>query len=317
MYHYVRDFGRNRYPAIKGLDTELFRKQLIFLKTNFNIVRMEDVISTLSGGEDLPHNAVLLTFDDGYIDHYTTVFPVLDEIGIQGSFFPPSMILETNLLLDVNKIHFTLATGETSLVYELLLKEIEFYRGSEYEIPETQVLLRDYAVSDCFDSGEVVFIKHMLQTVLPERLRCIIADKMFRRFVGVEETTFARELYCDIAQLTTMKNHGMFIGLHGSSHGWLGNMKEIDYELDVRRALDFMDNVGLIDKKAWVMNYPYGSWSNGVVNFIRKNNCRLGLTTKVGVADLRVDDLLLLPRLDTNDFYPKSDNYLKFQKSIA
>ena len=71
MYHYIRDLIHSRYPEIKGMDFALFRKQLEFFSENFNVVRMEDVIAAISVGKKLPENALLLTFDDGYIDHYT------------------------------------------------------------------------------------------------------------------------------------------------------------------------------------------------------------------------------------------------------
>jgi len=70
----------------------------------------------------------------------------------------------------------------------------------------------------------------------------------------------------------------------------------------------------LVDKKAWVMNYPYGSWNDGVVEFVGKNGCQAGLTTEVTVADLETHIRWLLPRLDTNDFPPKSENYTNYSK---
>jgi peptidoglycan/xylan/chitin deacetylase (PgdA/CDA1 family) len=308
MYHYVRDLQRSRYPAIKGLDVSLFRQQLAFLAANFTIIRMEDLLEALNGG-GLPANAALLTFDDRYLDHYTTVFPLLVDMDIQGSFFPPSAILETGRVLDVNKIHFILAAGESAAINQQLIKEIGAIRGREFEIPDTATLLEQYAIPNRFDDGEVVFIKRMLQTVLPERARAIIADRLFQRFVGVSETVFAKELYCDTHQMTAMKKHGMFVGLHGSGHEWLGNMEKAEYEEDIKHALDYMDSVRLLDKKAWVMNYPYGSWSDGVVEFIRANGCLAGLTTEVAAADLQKHKRLLLPRLDTNDFPPVSEKY--------
>lgn len=44
MYHYVRDFKNSRYPEIKGLDSNLFRQQIDFLKKNFTIITMEEVL---------------------------------------------------------------------------------------------------------------------------------------------------------------------------------------------------------------------------------------------------------------------------------
>ena len=44
MYHYVRDLKNSRYPGIKGLDYELFKQQIAFLKEHFTIVTMEEVL---------------------------------------------------------------------------------------------------------------------------------------------------------------------------------------------------------------------------------------------------------------------------------
>jgi len=111
MYHYTRDLKHSRYPEIKGLDLELFKQQLNFFEQNFNVVRMEEVIEAVNGGKELPKNALLLTFDDGYIDNFTVAFPLLMEHGIQGSFFIPGKTFTENVLLDVNKIHFILASA--------------------------------------------------------------------------------------------------------------------------------------------------------------------------------------------------------------
>lgn len=86
MYHYTRDLVHSRYPKIKGLDKQLFRQQIEFMKNNFNIITMEQVIDVVEGKSCLPEDALLLTFDDGYVDHYTFALPILEEFGIQGSF---------------------------------------------------------------------------------------------------------------------------------------------------------------------------------------------------------------------------------------
>lgn len=44
MYHYTRDLKNSRYPDIKGLDSSLFREQILFMKEHFHIVTMEEVM---------------------------------------------------------------------------------------------------------------------------------------------------------------------------------------------------------------------------------------------------------------------------------
>lgn len=44
MYHYTRDLAHSRYPQIKGLDINLFRQQIEFLKSHFSVITMEEAI---------------------------------------------------------------------------------------------------------------------------------------------------------------------------------------------------------------------------------------------------------------------------------
>ncbi|MEI6101743.1 MAG: polysaccharide deacetylase family protein, partial [Eubacteriales bacterium] len=99
MYHYVRDLNNSRYPAIKGLDFELFRQQIDFFAAHFNVITIEEVIAAYDEGYELPQNALLLTFDDGYIDHYLNVFPLLQAYKMQGSFFIPGKTFCDHVLL--------------------------------------------------------------------------------------------------------------------------------------------------------------------------------------------------------------------------
>ncbi len=312
MYHYVRDLQNSRYPDIKGLDVSLFKKQISFFKEHFNPVTIEEAIAAYDEGYKLPENALLLTFDDGYIDHFTTVFPILHENKIQGSFFIPGKTFTENVLLDVNKIHFILACAPINELYSYVLKYVDYViENKEYTEKTKEELIKEYAVASRFDSKEVIFIKRLLQAVLPEELRNRITSQLFEKYVGIEEDKFARELYMNIDQIKCMKRNGMFIGLHGYDHYWLGKLDEQKMHEDIDKSLEVLSDV--VDKDSFIMNYPYGSYNNSVLSFLREKGCKLGMTTEVRIADIDVDDRLLLPRLDCNDFPPKSDNYMNIK----
>jgi len=55
------------------------------------------------------------------------------------------------------------------------------------------------------------------------------------------------------------------------------------------------------------MCYPYGAYNHSLLNLLKDRGCVVGLTTHVGIADLKQDVPLTLPRLDTNDL-PKNSN---------
>ena len=307
MYHYTRDLTHSRYPNIKGMDIPLFRKQLEFFKYNFNVISMEQVIAAVQNGETLPENALLLTFDDGYIDHYTYAFPLLEEFKFQGSFFIPGKTFTTHQLLDVNKIHYILASAEIGKLVMDLMEKMNYYRGVEFEYPPNDELFRTYAAANRFDSKETIFVKRMLQTVLPEVLRNRIASDLFEKYVGVSEGQLAYELYMTEEQIRVMKRHGMFIGLHGYDHYWLGELETDQMKADVDKALKTMDE--FIDHNSWVMNYPYGNYNEDVLDYVKSKGAILGLTTEARVADIEKDAALELPRFDCNDFPPKSSKY--------
>ena len=184
---------------------------------------------------------------------------------------------------------------------------MDHYRGNEYSYPSNEELFQEYAKSNRFDGKEVIFVKRMLQTVLPEELRNRIASELFVEHVGISEQQLAHELYMTAEQIRTLKHHGMYIGVHGYDHYWLGNLSKEKMQQDMQKALEIMDE--FIDSKKWVMNYPYGSYNEDVIRYAKEHGACVGVTTEVRIADLEIDDVVKLPRLDCNDYPPKSENY--------
>lgn len=310
MYHFVRDLANSRYPAIKGLDLELFRQQMDFFKSRFQFVNTERLLECMEAKAPLADNAVLLTFDDGYSDHYTNVFPILMERGIKAFFAAPGKIIREKKVLDVNKIHFLLAGGKLDAVREALYKKLDYYRGTEYEYPSNEELYEKLAKPGRFDNADTIFIKRVLQSELDERLRSRITGELFTEYVSDNEAAFVSELYLSYDQIKLMKNCGMYFGLHGYEHYWFEKLTKDQFIRDIQMALEVFD--GIIDPASWVFCYPYGSHSRELLDYCAMSGCRAGFTTEPRVADLSVDNPLLLPRLDTNDYPPKGAAAARF-----
>lgn len=312
MFHYVRDLSHSRYPAIKGMNISTFKQQIAFLKYHFTIVRMEEVIEAYYGGKKLPDQAVLLTFDDGYVDHFQFVLPVLQEEGLQGSFFVPGKTFTEHKLLDVNKIHFILATADIGELVQEIYRQLDYYRGSEFDIPCNEELYRQCAGEDRLDDVDTIFVKRLLQAVLPERLRNTISSNLFTQYVGISEEVFAHELYLNYDQMKYMKRQGMYFGLHGYDHYWMETLDDENMQKDIDKALQAMEE--LIDRNLWVMNYPYGVYNEQVIHYIKENGCKFGVTTQVDIADTDRDNPYMVPRLDAVDLPPVSEHYKSFEK---
>ncbi len=310
MYHYVRDLAYSRYPKMKAMDINLFRRQIAFLKEQFQFVTMEQVLDAIDGHTELPDRAVLLTFDDGYIDCYTYAFPILEEAGIQGTFFIPAKTLVTHELLDVNKLHLILAAADEDALLKDVFERLDFYRARGGEYPDNAILWQKYSGLNRYDTEKISFMKRILQTVLPENVRKSITSDLFERYVGVTEAQMSQELYLTPEQIRVMRRHGMYFGLHGYDHYWLGDLTKKQMQEDISRGLQILSREGVLDSDCWVMSYPYQSYNAEVLSYIRQKGCKAGFTEEVRTANLTKDNPYLLPRFDCNDLPPKNENFL-------
>lgn len=315
MYHYVRDLKNSRYPNIKGLQIELFHEQIQFLKKHYKFVTIEQVMDAYYNDnvKELPDHPVLLTFDDAYKDHFDYVFPYLDHQNIRGAFYAPVKAVTENTVLDVNKIHFILASTPDEKIPQLI-DELKFqlnkYR-KDWNLKEFDQYFEKLAVSNRFDSKEIIFIKRLLQVELDEPLRKIITDDVFRKVVGMDEGMFSRELYMSMDQIKCMVDNGMHFGSHGYDHYWLNSLPIEKQEFEIKKSLDFIQEIGG-DINNWTICYPYGAHDDRTIEVLKKYGCKLGMTTIVNTADLSIkkDDIIYkLPRLDTNDL-PKESKAL-------
>jgi len=90
MYHYVSELppDADRYRFDLTVRPELFEAHLQYLKSQgYETVTLSDLYETLSTGKPLPPRPIVLTFDDGYRNAFTEVFPRLQAYGFVGVFF--------------------------------------------------------------------------------------------------------------------------------------------------------------------------------------------------------------------------------------
>lgn len=299
MYHYVRPIKDSNYPNIKGLELDGFKRQLDYLSTNFSIITAEQLLKYSQGSCNLPSNPCYLTFDDGYKDHLKYVLPELLTRKIQGSFFPPADAVEKRKMLDVNSIHYILASTDD---YTKLAKELNSY-CLEYGLTqkEVDVLYKKWGISNRYDPPTVVYIKEMLQHALSNEIRESIISRLFEKYVQKNQIDFADDLYISIADAKELINNGMYVGSHGCEHIWLDKVSKHKQQKEIKASLNFLKKVGAPIEN-WIMCYPYGGYNNETLNILKDYKCSIGLTTKVGHAKLSQSNMLELNRFDTNDF---------------
>jgi peptidoglycan/xylan/chitin deacetylase (PgdA/CDA1 family) len=310
MYHYVRDVTRTRFARLRALDVAKFRGQLAYVRRHYTVISARELMAAVAARRHdrewgLPRNALLLTFDDGYADHFTQVCPLLADLGLQGSFFAPASAISRRELLDVHKIHFVLASGVEPRALALEICAAVDEQGGAYGLAPSEVLYASLAQASRSDPPEVMFVKRALQSALPSPLREQIVGTLFHRYVSADERAFADELYLTVSQLRDMAAAGMYLGSHGDTHVRLGRLGPEAQAREVDGSLRFLADLG-VDVRAWMIAYPYGDCDTELLRLLRTRGCVVGLTTRPAIATSDMDPLLL-PRLAPNDLPTQAD----------
>lgn len=301
MYHYVRPVKESKYPHIKGLELDGFIRQIRYFKDNFNFITAKQLLDSIYDNIPIPKNAILLTFDDGFKDHYLHVFPMLKKFEIQGLFFPPAKAIEECQVLDVHKIHFILASCDNKQkLIDKIFHLINMHKD-EYDLDAPESYFAKLAIPNRFDTKEVIFIKRILQRELPNKLRGEIIYSLFKEFVTSDQKSFSKELYLSFEEIEQMKQSGMYFGSHGYSHEWLTYLSSNELKLEIENSLNFYYKINQ-EKTDMIMCYPYGDYNNSVIQELKAHGFRAGFTTEIGDANLSISNAFLLKRYDANDF---------------
>ncbi len=300
-YHYVRDEENSKYPGIRALPLHLFEEQIDRFESSYEFVTLEQCLAALDGRSELPENAVMLTFDDGYADHFHNVFPILKKKRIQGLFFPSVLPIKERKVLEVNKIQFIIAAVDLNLTIKHIFDFLDQNR-KKYGFESNQYYVSRFCREKWYDSKEVILVKSLLQKELRYDIRSLLIDELFEKFVAVDEKAFSDELYASIEQLRIMSRSGMIIGGHGYSHDWMDStMSPEQRQREIDLTLDFVRMISG-DARNWVFCYPHGAYNESLVSKLKENKCRMAFTIDPGMASLTEKDALALKRFDTNEF---------------
>jgi peptidoglycan/xylan/chitin deacetylase (PgdA/CDA1 family) len=90
LYHYI-EINKDPKDTIRRsltVSPYWFDEQAKYLTQNgYTIITLEELVSVINGEGKLPPKPVILTFDDGYRDFYTDVFPILKKYNLKATNF--------------------------------------------------------------------------------------------------------------------------------------------------------------------------------------------------------------------------------------
>jgi peptidoglycan/xylan/chitin deacetylase (PgdA/CDA1 family) len=298
MYHYVRP-DDDILPQYYYLDLDDFRAQLDYFESEYGFVDRESFVKACTSGGDLP-DGVVLTFDDGLLDHYEWVFPELERRNLWGIFYVPTDPLVRGTVLDVHRIHALLG------VYggQQVLGELE-PRVTEEMVPDEQIdEFREETYTRQDNAESTTLVKRILNYYVSYESRESLIDELVAAFPAAEVSV--ADLYMDEDHLRALQEAGMIVGSHSSSHRVFSKLSPDDQRTDISDSFAYLSDVlGGLSVKTFC--YPYGgfhTFTDETRWILTDVGCQFSFN--VESRDIEPEDVRDapqgLPRYDCNEF---------------
>jgi len=297
FYHYVRDVERTPFPGIKALSVSGFAAQLDWLAARFDIVDGPAFERAVLTGTGFARPSALLTFDDGFIDHYEQVFPLLRDRGFGGIFFLAGATLGRRpSLLNVHKTHFLLSR----LGAERFAREVTAALEREgLAVPMPREGEREGVYR--YDEAPDIRVKRILNYEAPYPVANRVLSALFEQHIGGSEE-FAMALYLSATQVGEMARGGMTFGFHTETHPVLSRLDRARQQAEVQNGPRLVQE--LTGQQTVSFCYPHGfvhTYNADTLGVLEECGYSMAFNTDRREALIGREPRYELPRFDTRD----------------
>ena len=259
-----------------------FEWQMAYVARHFQPVSCQQVVDALHAGHSLPRRAVMVTFDDGFLDNHEVAFPVLRRLGVPALFFLSTGYIGGQAQFWFDRlVHLILCTTTARVELDVLQMTLVLPPSREHRLAlAMQVLKRLKRATDA-DRMHVL-------SQLESGMDC-----------GGAPAGDGLNLPMDWAHVREMAQSGMEFGSHTVTHPVLSKIVDpahLRNELEASKAM-IEQHTG---RPVVALAYPVGgpdAISASVLAATRQAGYRIAFTYQSGANRLATAQPLLLKRL--------------------
>jgi len=215
-----------------------FEQQMNYIKKKFTTISFKDLKTHLNEGIKLPNNAVIITFDDGYKDNYSTAYRILRAYNLKATFFVPVGLMGGKGIIEVEKLTYAIKMSKKTIIDMSMmgLGRIKI-DSSENKIRAKQLLI------------------HEIRKMEEEIRREIVENILYQLSVEIP-IDLANMLMLDWEDVKEMKKGGMEFGSHSMSHPILSRITKDRLREEVMGSKILLES--MIEDEICAFAYPAG-----------------------------------------------------------
>ena len=299
MYHYVRPDSA-KLPFFRHLHVEDFRRQLEYLANEFDMIDRETFLRSIESG-NVPPNACVLTFDDGFKDHFRFVLPEFQARGLWGLFYVPTGMYQSGELLNVHRIHLLIGGRGGKAIADELENLIDDGMLSDEHRDE----FRNQTYRTQSNDEDTLYVKRCLNYFIGYEHRKQVLDELMEAF-WEDEQQLVEDFYMNETELSAMQRTGMLLGSHTVTHPVMSKLDDDAQLREITDSFAFLDRVtGGLPVRTFC--YPHGgfhTFTEATERLLTEAGCAFSFN--VEARDITNVDVTrrpqALPRYDCNMF---------------
>ncbi len=276
------------------------KSKFLSLQQEWTFPTQEQFLDALEGKTELPENAAILTFDDGFSDHRRFVLPELTSRGLWGVFYITTGVHQTGTLLDVHRIHCLMGSMGVPSLLERLADMVD----DSMIVPEHVEAFNTlpYRKQNAGEAPRQV--KRLLNYYLADDARTSVLDRLMGD--AFDEAAMVESFYMQPGEIREMQDHGMIVGSHTITHPVMSKLSAAEQAREINDSFAFLDDAtgGL---RLRTFCYPFGgfhTFTDDTERLLAESGCRFAFN--VEHRDMTPQDLrerpMALPRYDCNLF---------------
>jgi peptidoglycan/xylan/chitin deacetylase (PgdA/CDA1 family) len=281
-YHRIcDDTGDFKYHhgVVSGTQDQ-FSSQMSYLAKHSNVISIRDVLDVCTGKLQPKSHSIMITFDDGYLDNYTSALPILLANGLTAAFFITTGFVEQSL----------------SPWYDDLAYAINSMQASEIVVPGIGELSLTSSGKRTQAVTSIISFLKSNPGIDPNRF----VDAL--RADGDTANDTRARLFMNWDEITDLANQGMYVAPHTVTHQ---NLTALDDRLVREEIGTATEAISMrVGYRPEAFAYPYGtrdSYNDSTKRILHDQGMRLAFTTTFGLNQLNRDaDLLGLKRCNVD-----------------
>lgn len=245
------------------LGEDLFVSSLVFFRRHYRVVSLQDVLRARREGAGLPPRALLISFDDGWLDNVDYALPALRSAGLPAVMFVAADAVGARQPFYQERIVAAWRLGKLSL--EALATSVAEYSGETLD-----------SVRAGIDGLRALIAR--LET-MPSTSRRAVLER------HADALNDDLQHMIDVDDLARLRAGGVELGLHGKSHVAMTRADNLANELGgARAAMAAMlspqsPGEGLDSDACATMSFPHGAFDDAIAAQARESGYELLFTS--------------------------------------